>query len=135
MPGKGRVVVPGGWCHGVIRGNTWEATFRTDTDRRRFLGRRAELPERFGTEVHALGARRRSAGPRMEGTGVSGVGARRREGRAGRDQGMADPDLEAGVDVHRGDRRRAGRASLVGGDRNPRALGPGRPGGIRRCLD
>ena len=36
------------------RGNRREDIFRSDTDRRRFLGRLAELPERFHTEVHAF---------------------------------------------------------------------------------
>lgn len=36
------------------RGNGGEALYRTDEDRRRFLGLVAELPGRFGTEVHAF---------------------------------------------------------------------------------
>jgi hypothetical protein len=36
------------------RGNRREAIYRTDADRRRFLGLVAELPERFGLEVHAF---------------------------------------------------------------------------------
>ena len=38
----------------VNRGNRREAIFRSDTDRQRFLGRLAEPPERFRTEVHAF---------------------------------------------------------------------------------
>jgi hypothetical protein len=40
--------------HVVNRGNRREAIFRSDTDRQRFLGRLAELPERFRTEIHAF---------------------------------------------------------------------------------
>jgi len=54
MARKHRVVVAGGWYHVVNRGNRREAIVRTDTDRRRFLGRLAELPERFRTEIHAF---------------------------------------------------------------------------------
>ena len=54
MARKLRVVVAGGWYHVVNRGNRRAAIFRTDTDRRRFLGRLAELPERFRTEIHAF---------------------------------------------------------------------------------
>jgi REP element-mobilizing transposase RayT len=38
----------------MSRGNGGEVIYRTDEDRRRFLGRVAELPERFGTEIHAF---------------------------------------------------------------------------------
>ncbi len=38
----------------VNRGDGRERIFRSDDDRRRFLGRLAELPERFGVEVHAF---------------------------------------------------------------------------------
>jgi REP element-mobilizing transposase RayT len=38
----------------MSRGNGGEAIYRADEDRRRFLGRVAELPERCGTEVHAF---------------------------------------------------------------------------------
>ncbi len=54
MARKLRVVVAGGWYHVLNRGNHREAIFRADTDRRRFLGRLAELPERFRTEIHAF---------------------------------------------------------------------------------
>lgn len=54
MARKLRVIVAGGWYHVVNRGNRRAAIFRTDTDRRRFLGRLAELPERFRTEIHAF---------------------------------------------------------------------------------
>ncbi len=36
----------------MSRGNGGEGIYRTDEDRRRFLGQVAELPERFGTELH-----------------------------------------------------------------------------------
>ena len=49
-----RIPVAGGWYHLTSRGNRREAIFRTDADRRRFLGLTAELPERFGLEVHAF---------------------------------------------------------------------------------
>jgi hypothetical protein len=45
--------VPGGWYPVVNRSNRREAIFRSDTDRQRFLGRLAELPGRFPTEIHA----------------------------------------------------------------------------------
>jgi REP element-mobilizing transposase RayT len=54
MARKLRVVVAGGWYHVVNRGNRREALFRTDTDRQQFLGRVAELPDRFRTEIHAF---------------------------------------------------------------------------------
>ena len=44
----------GGWYHVTSRGTRREAIYRTDADRRRFLGLVAELPERFGMEVHAF---------------------------------------------------------------------------------
>lgn len=49
-----RILLAGGWYHVTSRGNRREAIYRTDTDRRRFLGLVAELPERFGVEVHAF---------------------------------------------------------------------------------
>jgi len=54
MARRWRIQVPDGWYHATNRGNGGEAVFRTDEDRMRFLGRVAELPERFGTEVHAF---------------------------------------------------------------------------------
>jgi REP element-mobilizing transposase RayT len=44
----------GGWFHLTSRGNRRESLYRTDADRRRFLGLVAELPERLGLEVHAF---------------------------------------------------------------------------------
>lgn len=38
----------------MSRGNGGSAIYRDDDDRRRFLGLVAELPERFGTEIHAF---------------------------------------------------------------------------------
>ena len=38
----------------MSRGNGGERIFRNDTDRRRFLGLMAELPERFSAELHAF---------------------------------------------------------------------------------
>ncbi len=38
----------------MSRGNGWETVFRRDDDRRAFLGLVSELPERFGTEIHAF---------------------------------------------------------------------------------
>src|SRR5574341_657914 len=49
-----RILVPGGWYHVTSRANGREDLFRTDDDRRRFLGLVAELPERFGLEIHAF---------------------------------------------------------------------------------
>lgn len=49
-----RVHVPDGWYHVTSRGNGGNLIFRTDEDRRRFLRLVAELPGRFGTEVHAF---------------------------------------------------------------------------------
>ena len=46
--------MPDGWYPVMSRGNGGEALYRTDEDRRRFLGRVAELPERYGTEVPAF---------------------------------------------------------------------------------
>jgi hypothetical protein len=45
--------VAGGWYQVTNRGNRREAIYRTDADRRRFLGLVAEWPERFGLEAHA----------------------------------------------------------------------------------
>ena len=49
-----RILVAGGWYHVVNRGQRRERIFLNDEDRRRFLGLVAELPERFGVEVHAF---------------------------------------------------------------------------------
>ena len=49
-----RILLSGGCYHGPACGNRREALYYDDTDRRRFLGLAAELPERFGLEVHAL---------------------------------------------------------------------------------
>ena len=49
-----RVHVPDGWYHVTSRSNGSKAIFRSDTDRRRFLSLISELPERFGTEIHAF---------------------------------------------------------------------------------
>ncbi len=48
-----RIEVAGGRHHVVARGNERRDVFRDDTDRRHFIGLLAELPERFGIEVHA----------------------------------------------------------------------------------
>ena len=49
-----RIHVLDGWYHVTSRGNGGETLFRKDDDRRAFLGLVSELPERFGTEVHAF---------------------------------------------------------------------------------
>ena len=49
-----RILLAGGWYHVSSRGNRREALFLDDADRRRFLGLVAELPERFGLEIHAF---------------------------------------------------------------------------------
>ena len=49
-----RIHIPDGWYHVMSRGNGGEAIYCTEDDRKRFLGLVAELPERFGTEVHAF---------------------------------------------------------------------------------
>ena len=49
-----RILVAGGWYHVTSRRNRREAIFRTESDRQRFLAMVAELPERFGLEVHAF---------------------------------------------------------------------------------
>ncbi len=43
-----------GWYPVMSRGNGGEVIYRTDEDLRRFLGRVAELPDRFGTETHVF---------------------------------------------------------------------------------
>jgi putative transposase len=49
-----RILLAGGWYHVMNRGHRGSALFREDVDRRRFLGLLAELPERFGVELHAF---------------------------------------------------------------------------------
>src|SRR6266850_8549668 len=49
-----RIELAGAWYHVMNRGHRGNALFRDDADRRRFLGLVAELPERFGLEIHAL---------------------------------------------------------------------------------
>ena len=49
-----RIQVRDGWYHVMSRGNGGEVIYRTDEDRRRFLGPVAEFPDRFGTEIHAF---------------------------------------------------------------------------------
>ena len=51
-----RIQVADGWYHVTSRGNGGEIIFRRDKDRGRFLGLLAELPELFGTEIHAFAA-------------------------------------------------------------------------------
>jgi REP element-mobilizing transposase RayT len=46
--------VPHGWYHVINRGNRGGRIFRTDDDRRRFLGWLSELPGRFAVAVHAF---------------------------------------------------------------------------------
>jgi REP-associated tyrosine transposase len=49
-----RIELAGAWYHVMNRGHRGNALFRDDADRRRFLCLVAELPERFGLEIHAL---------------------------------------------------------------------------------
>ncbi|MBL9137040.1 MAG: transposase [Verrucomicrobiales bacterium] len=49
-----RIHVPRGWYHVTSRGNGGEVIFGSDEDRRRFLGLVAEVPKRFGAEIHAF---------------------------------------------------------------------------------
>ncbi|MCC7373719.1 MAG: transposase [Verrucomicrobiales bacterium] len=49
-----RIHVPEGWYHVTSRGNGGEAIFGSDEDRRRLLGLVAEVPNRFGAEIHAF---------------------------------------------------------------------------------
>ena len=68
-----RIDIAGAWYHGMNRGHRGGALFLDDPDRRRFLGAVAELPERFGLEVHAfvlMNQRRR------DGWGTAAVGKR-----------------------------------------------------------
>ena len=54
MPRKLRVEYEGAIYHVMNRGHRGGTLYRTDTDRRRFLGLVGELPERFGLEIHAF---------------------------------------------------------------------------------
>ncbi|HEX5220681.1 MAG TPA: transposase [Verrucomicrobiae bacterium] len=49
-----RIEVANTWYHVMNRGHRGQALFGNDTDRRRFMGGVAELPERDGLEVHAF---------------------------------------------------------------------------------
>jgi REP element-mobilizing transposase RayT len=49
-----RIDIAGAWYHVMNRGHRAGALFLNDTDRRRFLGTVADLPERFALEVHAF---------------------------------------------------------------------------------
>jgi hypothetical protein len=51
-----RILVAGGWYQVTSRRNRREAIYRTEADRRRFLGLVSELPVRFELEVHAFAA-------------------------------------------------------------------------------
>jgi REP element-mobilizing transposase RayT len=48
-----RIEIQGGRYHVTGRGNERKAVFRDDRDRSRFLEVLEELPERFGTRLHA----------------------------------------------------------------------------------
>ena len=49
-----RLLLAGGWYHVMSRGHRRSDLFLDDADRRRFLGLLAQLPERFGVELHAF---------------------------------------------------------------------------------
>jgi putative transposase len=49
-----RIELAGAWYHVMNRGHRGGTLFRSDTDRRRFLGLVADLPQRFGLEIHAF---------------------------------------------------------------------------------
>jgi REP element-mobilizing transposase RayT len=49
-----RLLVKEGWYHVTARGNRRQTVFCDDTDRRRFPGMVAELPEGFRVEIHAF---------------------------------------------------------------------------------
>ena len=49
-----RLDVAGAWYHVMNRGYRGEALYLDETDRRRFLGAVAQLPERYGLELHAF---------------------------------------------------------------------------------
>jgi putative transposase len=48
-----RIEIAGGRYHVTARGNERRDIFRVDKDREHFLGLLSELPERFGTLIHA----------------------------------------------------------------------------------
>ena len=48
-----RIEIPGGCYHVTARGNERRNIFRDEADRRHFVELLAELPERFGTVLHA----------------------------------------------------------------------------------
>ena len=50
-----RIQIQGGWDRGMSGGNGGETIYRSDEDRRRSLESIAEVPGRFGTEIHAFG--------------------------------------------------------------------------------
>ena len=49
-----RVDLAGAWYHVMNRGHRRGALYLDEADRRRFLAALAELPERYGLEVHAF---------------------------------------------------------------------------------
>jgi putative transposase len=49
-----RILLAGGWYHVMNRGHRRSDLFLDDADRQRFLRLLAQLPERFGVEIHAF---------------------------------------------------------------------------------
>ncbi len=49
-----RLDVAGAWYHVMNRGHRGGGLYLEEADRHRFLGAMAELPERFGLEVHGF---------------------------------------------------------------------------------